>query len=456
MVLRSRARGGSVTDVFKEQQSENKNSFTIAVERFLSRLRRSALNRFGLTLEMVSIVGRASSERAAPLGRFELALTIVGGAFLFVVPMPHTVSLRLLALAFLVAASLVLAWRRGMPTLPLKLPWMLWAGLALLSLLWAVNPDYSIGEISNEIVYTFLAFFVFYSQTREPERWNVWIACLIAALFATSVAAISAWHAGDPISERRWVYSGVGAYTTFAVTAFPFLMLTAVEARSKILQGVLWLAALTVLVAALVGRNRMFWLALTASMVVFFGLAALRARDARSRSELLLLMLVIVTASVASFREVLAEHGGALADDPRWPLWRMAWDRFLEHPWLGQGFGLRSFYYAYPELTKVNGVYWHPHNLFLSYLTSMGLVGFSALVFLFFAIYRALWQVYQDRDIAIARLGAAGLAMVTGVLIKNMTDVFFLRDNSLVFWSLLGMTLGYAAYRKRAHTAAGG
>jgi hypothetical protein len=33
--------------------------------------------------------------------------------------------------------------------------------------------------------------------------------------------------------------------------------------------------------------------------------------------------------------------------------------------------------------------------------------------------------------------------------------VFFLRDNSLVFWSLLGMTLGYAAHRKRARTAAG-
>lgn len=406
---------------------------------------------------MVSIVGGASSERAAALGKLELALIIVGGAFLFVVPMPHTVSLRLLALAFLVAASVVLIRRRGMPALPLKLPWILWASLALLSLLWAVNTDYSIGEINNEIVYTFLVFFVFYSQAREPAQWNSWIACLVAAVFTTSAAAIAAWHAGDAISERRWVYSGVGAYTTFAVTAFPFLMLTAVDARSKAFVRVaLWLVALTVLVAAYVGRNRMFWLALTASIVVFFGLAALRARDARSRSELLLLMLVIVTGSVASFHQIFAEHGGTLAGDPRWPLWHMAWDRFLEHPWVGRGFGLRSFYYAYPEIIKVNGAYWHPHNLFLSYLTSMGVIGFAVALFLFFAIYRALWQVYQDRDIALSRLGAAGLAMVTGVLIKNMTDMFFLRDNALVFWSLLGMTLGYAAYRKRARTAAGG
>jgi len=41
------------------------------------------------------------------------------------------------------------------------------------------------------------------------------------------------------------------------------------------------------------------------------------------------------------------------------------------------------------------------------------------------------------------------MAMMAGVVVKNMTDIFFYRDNSLLFWSLVGLTLGYAKYREQ-------
>ena len=38
-----------------------------------------------------------------------------------------------------------------------------------------------------------------------------------------------------------------------------------------------------------------------------------------------------------------------------------------------------------------------------------------------------------------------GLAVLAGYFTKNLTDDFFFRPNSLVFWAIAGMLLGVAA-----------
>jgi O-antigen ligase len=73
----------------------------------------------------------------------------------------------------------------------------------------------------------------------------------------------------------------------------------------------------------------------------------------------------------------------------------------------------------------------------------MGIPGILVLMLLFFSILREYWRFYKSVDVRLQWLGACGLAMVIGVLMKNMTDHFFSRDLSLLFWSLVGMTLGY-------------
>jgi hypothetical protein len=42
---------------------------------------------------------------------------------------------------------------------------------------------------------------------------------------------------------------------------------------------------------------------------------------------------------------------------------------------------------------------------------------------------------------------------VAGVFLKNMTDDFFVRENALLFWALVGMSLGYAKRRSLAKPA---
>lgn len=390
-----------------------------------------------------------------PLGKIralvhpERLVLVAGSLFLLVVPMPHTVSLRLITLACLVVASVILVRRDGMPPLPLKSPLLLWAGLALLSVSWAVRPAYSLGEINNEIVYTLLAFFVFYSQTREAAQWNTWNTCLFIVAAVTSAAALGLWYRGDAINATRYVYSGVGSYTTFAVTVFPLLLLALINSRAKwYARSLLWLIVPLVIAGAFATDNRAFWPAFVASMMVFFSLLTWRTNTTRRRIQLLFAMLVLCALGLAAF-DYVVHRKLPLVADVRIDLWSFVWDRVLQRPWTGEGFGLHSFGYAYPEVLGINAVYWHPHNLVLFYATQMGVFGVAVLIVLFGAIVRNLWGLYRHPDKKVMRLGVAGLAMVTAVLFKNMTDVFFYRENSLLFWSLLGMILGYAAYARR-------
>jgi O-antigen ligase len=132
-----------------------------------------------------------------------------------------------------------------------------------------------------------------------------------------------------------------------------------------------------------------------------------------------------------------------LADDPRIALWQFSLRQIWAHPLTGTGFGVGSAksvldaqHFADPQL-------WHAHNVFLNYGLQMGIPGMIALFAVFVAIAREFTSLYRSRDDTCSMLGAAGLAIVVGIIVKSMTDVHLGRGNSLLFWSLIGMILGY-------------
>ncbi|MFL6714369.1 MAG: O-antigen ligase family protein, partial [Sulfurifustis sp.] len=386
---------------------------------------------------------------------------VVAGLFLFVLPMPHTITLRLSALAFLAAAAVILSRRIDTPAIPLKLPLVLWFGVASLTLLWAVNWHYTLSEIRTEILYSVLAFVIFYSQVRAPTRLNQWLTSLFAVTVAMSVAVIVLTYRHIDTDNPVAIYPGVGSYTAFVVTVFPYILFALLSGGGGwFRRAALWLVMALVIGAEVITHNRIFWFALGGAMMVYAGLSAARTVNVHWRRILTVTVVAVPILVLTAVTVVHATRRGIPVDatsfvdwitnrDPRLQLWSLVWDRYLEHPWFGLGFGLRTLNYAYPEIQQINIVFWHPHNLVLYYAIGMGVLGVAVLVVLFAAIVRELWQLYRDPNPSISRLGIAGLAMVTGVLVRNMTDGFFYRENGLLFWSLLGMTLGCAAYARR-------
>src|SRR3954470_17607691 len=82
---------------------------------------------------------------------------------LFLLLFAHVTALRSIALVTTVACA-VYVWRKNPgPPIPLKLPFGLWLGMALLSLIWARDPVYSFGEIQSEIGYDIVYFVSFFA-----------------------------------------------------------------------------------------------------------------------------------------------------------------------------------------------------------------------------------------------------------------------------------------------------
>ena len=124
--------------------------------------------------------------------------------------------------------------------------------------------------------------------------------------------------------------------------------------------------------------------------------------------------------------------------------------RIAEHPWIGAGLGKWTSSEAF-VVQFGDPLLMHAHNTFLNRALETGLPGLAAFVYLLGSVVVAFLRVARSDDPDTAAIGAAGLALVAGVVLKNLTDDFFVRQNALLFWALVGAGLGA---RRRARGSA--
>lgn len=395
----------------------------------------------------------------------KIVAAVVGVVFLFVLPIPGTTTIRLAALFALAALAIMLVRREPSPPLPLKLVFIAWTGVALTSLLYAVDWQYSLGEIKGEIVYAFAAYAAFYYFGWHLRRWNLWLWTILASLLVLSVSNVVIWYAKGVAVAPQYFYNGVGAYTTYLVTVLPFVILLFFRVPARGLKrAAICLAPLLFLVPAYFTYNRSIWVSLAVTAVVLFPLMALKVRNRVQKVAVVVGLSLLIGAITVVLYESLerrltmrADIGpvidATIASDPRPKLWQFVAEEIADHPWSGVGFGRGSFDQAYPQWKKQSSLLFHAHNVFLNAGAQMGLPGIAVMIFLFAAVAREYWRLYQSNQRLIQWIGACGLAMVIGVLTKNMTDEFFRRDLALMFWSLVGASLGYS-HRLRHQLAA--
>ncbi len=371
--------------------------------------------------------------------------------FLFILPFPGTVALRLLALA---VGLIVCAWtwhKAGFPQVPAKTALLLWGGCALLSLANAVNPGYSLGEIKNEVAYAMAAYLVFLTLSRAVEDARFLALTLIVANLGISALALSDHYL---IVRGAWKEDGIaggsGSYSTYLITIMPALLWAGFVLDKKY-RLALGLIALQLAMAIATGQ-RMFWLAFAVQLL--FALYLLRARgfialsNARLRIVAAAVLVLALLAMVAMTGKRYDGQGAAFwAQDARLAVWSAVVSRIQEHPLAGSGFGQQTMKAAYPELvSKENKEVWHPHNVFLNYGIAMGIPGMVVLVLLFSALLRRFWQLSRSDDRTLALTGICGVMLVAGVVARNLANDFFQRDQALLFWSIAGMLLGYAQH----------
>jgi hypothetical protein len=422
---------------------------------------------------------------------------------LFVVMFDHMMAIKFAAIGvvvaitvFLVVQSLVRA-PREIP-FPLPLPLGLWAGWALLSTVWSADPQATLHAWLDEIAYPGVCFFAFWLLGREAVHQRRMQAASWLACGALAVASVVGFHFLDPAAPKPGLlhfYARVGHTSTVALMAISvFAAMAAV--RNTRLPGSVGILFCIVIGAATL--NRFFWVALAVVGIVLLWPGAGGARESRRRAYLMLgaLLMAVACATLLSNHvrlttlmpaaiaqgsganlmqgpadaspsapptadsrrtanggaprnlfERLDHLGGidaATSHDTRPKIWAFYASQVHKHPWLGVGFGKPLPALAYGRLVPAalykldENVKTHAHNLFLNTLLQTGVIGLALQLVLFASIGRRFYAVRAARPV----LCRAGLALLFGMLAKNMTDDFMWQSTALMFWACCGWLLG--------------
>lgn len=376
--------------------------------------------------------------------------------YLWVLPLAHTASIRTLLLVLLVVLTGWHAWKRGLRiNVPLLWPWLLFTLAAFVSLTYAVDVWYSLGEIKSEIGYGVIGMILAATWVRSwralaTTAWIV-VAGDTALVFG---AFFNFWRAGLPseITQFGAFNIGVGNTSTYLLIMIPFV------AAAFVLAGRRWMVLRFALAGLLAGNlfalyltaNRMGLIVLGVEIVLFAGALLWRRRNAVHWGIYAGVALVLAASVLLAHKQLERRHPeGAVASvtsDARWDLWRYTIASIAERPFSGGGFGRYAFKLLHPEYTRTSGCdqCWHPHNGLLSMAVQIGLPGLGAFLLLLAAGAHRLWRGMSSAapNSTPWVLLLAGIVMFVGLLLKIQTDDFFHRDIGWFFWTVMGALIG--------------
>jgi O-antigen ligase len=382
---------------------------------------------------------------------------------------PHSVALRLGMLALglaLVVFTLVRAKAMHRPLdveilPPLLVPILLWAAWAALSVTWSVEPDRSLKEFKNEIGYAFLAFWFCYVAAQAHNAIRVIPAVL--AVGAAATCAIGLYVFWFPTSQllSLGLHSGPGDQTSALLTLMPGAMVAAwLASQRKLPRGYPSASiALPVLfcASAYVTLNRTIWLGFATQAVILGGLL-LRHPGSKAgnviggaRRFAILAGVLVICGGVAMTLFVQKERteqgwAPAFSKDLRLELWPEVAELIEKRPLTGYGFGRGGVRQTLHEELNV-GALWHAHNLLLETAVELGLPGVTLLLLLLAATLYRGWRLARSTDDTVAISGAIIIAVVAGMLIRNMTDMLWVRQNSLLYWGVMGALFAWGGAR---------
>lgn len=368
----------------------------------------------------------------------------------------HDVALRLvlLATATLLGAGVLARERSAVRALPpIWLAWLVFAVWAAASIGWSVEPARSQKEWQNEVVYTALALLACYLGAQAKDAARVFIAVLATGAVLVCASALWAFTSGMPPEWNGGWHGGPGDHAAALLTLMPCALgLLWYGRQAAWPRTALWLIAMLIaafLASALATQNRTVWVGFALEIGIFIAALALRrAGDRRAQLSLALAGVVTIAAmgTIVLLVQRDRESTGAfsMSADPRLSIWAKATQHIEQRPLAGYGFGRGLLRERLPGEANQE-LAWHAHNLFLDLALQTGLIGVALFVVLLAATLRQGLRFAADGSAASAACGMALIAVLAGMLTRNMTDMLFVRQNALLFWGVTGVLLAWGA-----------
>lgn len=385
--------------------------------------------------------------------RRRLSVLHWGGTALLIhlvsLPLGHMAALRTASLLGVLAAAL-LTWIR-LPSScrpgPMVALFTAWLALALASVAWSVNPAYTLEAALTDVPRSALLFWACHALVRGglPWRLGAWSGATFLLVCAPLAAlaprnAMGIWEAG-------WLPAS-GDYATAALAFLPVIGAALWTRGGTVGERMFLLAGL---LAGLYGgylcASRAFWLVLLIMVAVVIGYGLSRPGVGRRYGLPVmagLIALIVMSLALAGLaarqRDLPLLH---MADRAR--LYSAVVEKLRQGPPLGVGYGKEThaawYLQEFPDLPEVR----HPHNIVLSFVDQLGVLGLPLLAGL---LGLPAWRIWHRSETTCGTgkergvLAAAGLALLVGVFVKNSTDLFFYKQHLWLLFGLLGLILG--------------
>jgi O-antigen ligase len=367
----------------------------------------------------------------------------------------HDVALRLvlLGVATLLCGAVLARSRGAVSALPpIWWAWLLFAVWAAASIAWSLEPARSQKEWQNEVFYTTLALLVCYIGAQAQDAARAFMVTLGTGGALACVSALWAFLSGLPPESSAGWHGGPGDHSAALLVLMPCALGVLWYARqARWPRSSLWLGALLIVLfmaSAFATQNRTVWLGFALEVAVFAVALALRSGNRRAQLAIAAAgaMAVAATATVVIVVQGEREATGAysMSADPRFSIWAKATQHIEQRPLAGYGFGRGLLRDRLPGEAN-HELAWHAHNLFLDLSLQTGLTGLVLFVVLLAATLRQGLRFAADANALTAACGVALIAVLAGMLTRNMTDMLLVRQNSLLFWGVTGVLLGGGA-----------
>ena len=419
---------------------------------------------------MQSFIPRSSHHSIARDPPALRALCLFLGVLLAVLPLAHITALRNVLIGIVIAAALLQLRLAPWKHVPGFTQWLIWLAFAASSIGWSALPEASFQSFRTDQFYPFVIFLVsFVVVDALGGRLAFAIGSTAGALLCVTTMAAAVILGTDPDAPPQpgvlgWLAWRAGAMpdanTYIAFLAVP-LYRVVVRAREEWRR---WIAALCVVVFAALGflsESRTLIAALFVSLIAFLMAFGILRGMLRWKSVLGIAVagLIVSAACIEIISRVRLpesrplDHSVAIemiASDSRPAIWATYSEFVRRDPWFGVGLGRSVPARAYhldddAGLRRIDPqAVAHGHNLLLDLVLEVGAIGLALWLWLHYEIMRLAWQRARlggDREKAWA---ATTVALMISLLVKNSTNDLAVYGNALLFWALVGASLGLA------------
>ena len=356
-------------------------------------------------------------------------------------------------LNLIVFPLLVVAWIMdgGLPRLHQTIREPLVQALLLLCLLLIVGLSWS-GQFEDDrmkwVKYFLLLIFVPYYSLLNQQRLPWALVGLILGYVAVLILGVYQLITLDAQGVPLLAMSYLG-FSAMLGVGFVTLIGVSYISQSLLVQASLWILAFAILLIQFYQNSRVF---LCAALIAAVAMFYCYYRGQRLRLVAVLLALLTVTIIFALNSTVFQERWVQAKSDFEWmqqghydsslgyriAMWDVGLHGIAERPLLGHGTGAAAGYFEktiqsykegrYKDLPRFQETA-HYHNDWIEIGMHLGLLGMSALVFLFWSWYRT----FEKNCLAIL-----GVGLMSYILVAGLADTFLIFSRTSLF--LLMMT----------------